>query len=81
MSVQSCIKTLGHIAQLVARQIADPGLVSSIPAWSHTFAEIMKYFLWSFHQFNKCWCQKKKYVQEVLVNDLVKLAQEKVCLD
>ena len=28
------------IAQLVASQIADPGVVSSIMAWSHTFLEI-----------------------------------------
>ena len=36
----------GRIAQSVtclatdARLIADPGVASSIPAWSHTFAEI-----------------------------------------
>ena len=37
---------LGHIAQSVkcldtdARLTADPGVVNSIPAWSHTFVEI-----------------------------------------
>ena len=30
----------GTVAQLVASLIADPGAVSWIPAWPHTFVEI-----------------------------------------
>ena len=30
----------GSIAQSVASQIADPGIVSLIPTWSHTFMKI-----------------------------------------
>ena len=30
----------GPVAQLVASLIADPGVVSSIPAWLHTFMKI-----------------------------------------
>ena len=30
----------GRVAQLVMCQTAYPGVMSSIPAWSHTFAEI-----------------------------------------
>ena len=33
-------KILGPIVQLVACPTADPGVVSLIPAWSHTFVEI-----------------------------------------
>ena len=31
---------LGPVAQLVASQIADPGVVSLTAAWPHTFVEI-----------------------------------------
>ena len=30
----------GHVVQSVTCLTADPGVASSIPAWSHTFAEI-----------------------------------------
>ena len=66
---------------------ADPGVTSSIPARSHTFLEIdHEYFLWSFsslplnHSRRVVVRYKRKYVHEVLVNCLFKLAQEKVWL-
>ena len=31
----------GSVAQSVASQIADPGVVSLIPAWPHTFIEMI----------------------------------------
>ena len=51
---------LGRIVQSVASMIADPGVVSSILAPSHTFVEIdheifsmiMKYFLWTIYSFS-----------------------------
>ena len=57
---------------------ADQGVVSWIPAWSHTFVEID-------HEINSTIILlpsadsklQRKYVHEVLVNRLVKLAQEK----
>ena len=66
---------------------ADPGVASSIPARDHTFVElIMKYFLRLFsslplnHSRIVVVSYKLKYVHEVLVNCLFKLAQEKVWL-
>ena len=65
---------------------ADPGVPSSFPAWSHTFVE-MKSFLRSFsslplNQSRRIVVSYKgKYVHEVLVNCLFKLAQENVWLD
>ena len=35
-----CYFLLGSIAQLVASLAADPGVMSLIQAWSHTFVEI-----------------------------------------
>ena len=66
---------------------ADPGVASSIPARSHTFVEIdceiisTIMLLPSADSFKKGCCQsnKRKYVHEVLVNSLLKLAQEKKC--
>ena len=61
---------------------ADPGVASSIPAQSHTFAEIdheiisMAILLPSADS-RRVVSYKRKYVHEVLVNCLVKLAQEK----
>ena len=43
---ENCLSILGRIAQSVtclatdASLTADPGVASSIPAWSHTFVEI-----------------------------------------
>ena len=66
---------------------ADPGVASSIPARSHTFVEIDHeiistiILLPSAVSFKKgCCSYKRKYVHEVLVNCLFKLAQEKVWL-
>ena len=74
----------GPKALLVASQTADPGIMSSIPACSHTFHGDG---LW-----NNFYCHsppstdptrvvvsyKRKYVHKVLGNRLVKLAQEKI---
>ena len=61
---------------------ADPGVTSSITARSHTFLEIdheiisMVFFL----PFTDVASYKRMYVHEVLINRLVKIAQEKVWL-
>ena len=69
---------------------ADPGVASSIPARSHTFVEIDHEIIStiillpsaeSFNMFKGAVVSyKRKYVHEVLVNCLFKLAQEKVWL-
>ena len=66
---------------------ADPGGASSIPARSHTFMEIdheiisTVILLPSAESFKMVVVSyKRKYVHEVLVNCLFKLAQEKVWL-
>ena len=57
--------------------------MSSIPAWSHTFAEIDReiistvILLPSVDSRRVVVSYKRKYVHEVLVNRLVKLALEK----
>ena len=65
----------------------DPGVASLIPARSHTFVEIDReiiptvILLPSAETFKRVVVSyKPKYVQEVLVNCLFKLAQEKVWL-
>ena len=65
---------------------ADPGVVSSIPARSHTFVEIdheiisMVILPLPLNLSRRIVVSyKQKYVQEVLVNCLFKLAQEKKC--
>ena len=84
--------TPGRVAQLVTCLTADTclaadtGVASSIPAWSHTFMEIdheifsMAILLPSADSRRVVVRYKRKFVQEVLVNCLVKLAQEKVWL-
>ena len=80
----------GRVAQSVtclatdANLPADPVVASSIPARSHTFVEIdyerisMVILLPSAESFKKDCCQlQRKYVHEVLVNCLFKLAKEK----
>ena len=63
--------------------IADPGVGSSIMARSHTFVEIdheiisMVILFPSADSRRVDVCFKRRYVSEVLVNCLVKLAQEK----
>ena len=65
---------------------ADPGVASSIPARSHPFMEIeheiisTAIFLPSTDSKRVVVIYKQKYVHKVLVNRLVKLAQEKVWL-
>ena len=62
---------------------ADPGVVSSIPARSHTFVEIdheiisMVILLPSAESFKKGCQFQRKYVHKVPVNCLFKLAKEK----
>ena len=64
----------------------DPGVVSSIPARSHTFMEIDHEIIFtvilppSAESFNVVVSNKRKYVHEVLVNCLFQLAHEKVWL-
>ena len=59
--------------------IVDPGDVSSITAWSHAFVEIdYGQSLPSADSRRAAVSYKGKYVHKVLVNHLVKLAQEKV---
>ena len=83
----------GRVAQSVtclatdASLTADAGVASSIPAQSHTFVEIdHEIILRSFsslplnHSRRVVVSYKRKYVHEVLVNCLFKLAQEKVWL-
>ena len=65
---------------------ADPGVASSIPAWSHTFMEIdhkiiaTAILLPSTDSRRVVVSDKLKYVYKVLINRLVKLVQEKVWL-
>ena len=81
----------GPIAQSVtclatdASLTADPGVPSSIPARSHTFVEIDHEIISTVillpplnHSRRVVVSYKRKYVHEVLVNCLFKLAQEKV---
>ena len=73
----------GHIAQSVWCLTADTGVANSIQAQSHTFTEIdqgiisMAILLPSGDSRRVVVSYKRKYVNEVLVNCLVKLAQEK----
>ena len=60
------------IAQLIASQIADPGVVSLIPARPHTFMEI-DHEIFSSHflpstDSRAVVSYKQKYVHRVLVN-------------
>ena len=65
---------------------ADPGVANSIPARSLTFVEIdheiisVVILLPSANSRRVVVSYKRKYVHEVLVNCLFKLAQEKVWL-
>ena len=84
---------MGHVAQSVTCLATDvcltanPGVASSIPAWSLTFVETdheiisTVTILPSAKPFEKGCCQlQAKYVHGVLVNCLFKLVQEKVWL-
>ena len=83
----------GCVAQSVtclardANLTADPGAASSIPTWPHTFVEIDHEIIsMAFsslplnHSRRVVVSYKQKYVHEVLVNCLFKLAQKKVWL-
>ena len=75
----------GPIAQLVASPIKDPDFAILILAQSHSFVEINYVFFYGHSP--SCANSRKvgvrckgKYVHNVLINRLVKLAQEKVWL-
>ena len=75
----------GPVAQSVASPTADPGIGSSILARSHTLVEIVyeiiSTFILLFLLIQKEFSvNKQKYVDEVLVNRLVKHTQEKMWL-
>ena len=67
---------------------ADPGVASSIPAWYHTFVEIDHEIISTvillpsanFYSRRVVVNYKRKYVHKLLVNRLLKPAQEKVWL-
>ena len=67
--------------QSVASQNADPGVTSLTPAQSQTFMEIdheiISTLIPLIQEGLLSTCYKLKYMREVLVNCLVKLAQEK----
>ena len=72
----------GLVAQSVICLTADTGVASLIPARSHTFMGIdyeitMANLLPSVDPRMVVVSYKRKYLHEVLVNRLVKLAQEK----
>ena len=73
----------GHVAKLVTCLTADPGVARWFLAWSHTFVEVdheifsTAIILPSADLRRVVVSFKRKYVQEVLVNCLIKLAQEK----
>ena len=73
------------LAQSVTCLTADPGVASSILARSHSFVEIdhdiisTAILLPSADSRRVVVSYKQKYVHEVLVNCLFKLAQEKKC--
>ena len=71
-------------AQSVASLIANPVLVSSIQAWSHTFVEIDHELFYNAillrpdsSRVGVSYKRKYMYVHEVPVNCLVKLSKEK----
>ena len=84
------VLSLGPVAQSVtclttdARLTADPGVKSSILARSHTFVEIDREIISTaisslllIHSRRVVVSYKQKYVHELLVNCLFKVAQEK----
>ena len=77
------LRVLGRLVHSVICLTADPGVVSSIPARSHTFAEIdheitsMATCLPFADSSRVVVSYKGKYVHKAVVNRLVKLAPEK----
>ena len=77
---------LGCVAKMVTCLTADPGVASSMLARSHTFVEVDHEMISTAILLPSADSRrvvvvsyKRKYVHEVLVNCLVKLAQEKTC--
>ena len=74
----------GRVVQSVTCLTADPGVASLIPTRFHTFAEIdyeiiSTAILIPSADSRRVVSYKQKYVHKVLVDCLVKLAQEKKC--
>ena len=86
LSVMHIVPLPGHVAQSVTCLASDSGVVSLIPAHSHTLVEIdyeiisKAILLPSADSRRVVVSYKPKYVHGVLVNCLFKLAQEKVWL-
>ena len=87
IQVQGCVAQFVTCLATDASLTADPGVTSLILARSHTFVEIdheiisMVILLPSAESFKKgCFQLQAKVVHDVLVNCLIKLAQEKVGL-
>ena len=77
--LKSCTYIPGHIAQSVASPTAEPEVASLTPARSHTFVEIDHEIISMVNlllPLSRRVVVKQKYVHEVLVNHLVKLARE-----
>ena len=74
------------VAQSEASPTADPGVVSLVPAQSHTFVELdheiifMGILLLQLNQEGLLSVTRKNMCKKYMVNCLVKLAQEKVWL-
>ena len=83
MLFSDALNERGCIAWSVTSLTVNPGFVSSIPAWFHTFAEIdheiisTATLLPSPDSRRVVVSYKQKYMHKVLVNCLVKLAKEK----
>ena len=81
--LQGCLAQLAMCLTPDTCLTADPGVASLIPAQFHTFMEIgheiiSTTILFPFADSRRVVVSyKRKYVQEVLVNPLVKLSQEK----
>ena len=79
-AAHTCSLASGPIAQWVRSPITDPWVVSFILAQSHIFVEIDHEIVSVVildDSRRDVVSYKRKYVHEVLVNHLVKLAQEK----
>ena len=83
MQIQIRHRRSGCRAPLVTCLTADPGVASLISAWSYTLVQIdheiisTAILLPSADSRRVVVSYKQKYVHKVLVNRLVKLAQEK----
>ena len=79
-------KLPSSVAQSVTCLTADPGVVSSIPARSHTFVEIdheiiSTVILLPYADSRRVVISyKRKYVHKLLINRLFKPAQKKMCV-